>query len=311
MSLSITPRKGFLNLPRELRDKVYCYSLSSLDPIVVWSGSLGQDDDKYESSGSLTIRYWKTVEAKSANLNHLALSVLLCNRQVSREAARILYRWNTFRFTGDHNWSPLYAFLRMIGEESRDSLRSLELQMSQPQRVWQHADGTRTSLCTWPFPEVIAQSAYLQRDTPPFAEGTVDDLDPAIEACFRIIGKNGSPLSLVLLLDMHLLPGLEMLHDLHCGTEWTFSLDLPVVIERCRQEFTADSCGTSQVEVLWKGECWGDRFTSQTRFIRDNGWVILDAKRRYIDLDRHPIFTMLFTLRRKEHWAASNIRDSA
>lgn len=256
------------------------------------------------------MRSWKTVEAKSATLDYLALSLLLCNRQVSHEAAPILYRRNTFRFTGDRNWSPLYAFLQMIGEESRDSLRSLELQMPQPQRVCQYADGTRTSLTAWPFREVVAQSACLQRNSPPFAEGRVDHLDPAIEACFRILGKNRSPLSLVLVLDMHLLPGLVMFHDPHSGEDWNFSLDLPVVIEKCRQELTADSGATSKVEVIWKGECWRDQFTGQTKLIQDNGWEILEAKEVFTHHDRYPLFTMLFTLRRKEDFLASSIRDS-
>ena len=255
------------------------------------------------------MRSWKTVKAKSATFDHLTLSLLLCNRQISHEAALIFYHWNTFRFTGEQNWSPLYAFLQMIGEKSRDSLRSLELQMPQPQRVWQYADGTRTSLTSWPFREVMAQSAYLQRNSS-FAEGRVDHLDPAIEACFRILGKNRSSLSLVLVLDMHLLPGLTMLYDPHSSEDWDFSLDLPVVIEKCRQELTADSHAKSKVEVLWKGECLRNQFTSQTKLIQNKGWVILDAKDGYIHHDRYPKLTMLFTLRRKEDSVVSSIRDS-
>ena len=310
LSLSISLRKGFLDLPRELRDKVYCYSLSAPEPIIFWSKRLEWDDDRYDSSGSRTMKSWKTVEAQSAALNCLAWGLLLCNRQVSHEAASIFYRWNTFRFTGDRNWSFLYAFLQMIGEERRDSLRSLELQMPQPQQVWQFADGTRTSLTSWPFREVIAQSAYLERNSPPFAEGRVDHLDPAIEACFRILGKNRSLLSLVLVLDLYLLPGLELYHDPHSGENWDFSLDLPVVIEKCRQELTADSGAISKVEVLWKGECGRDQFASQTKLIQDKGWVIIDAKERYIHHDRYPKFNMLFTLRRKEDSVASSIRNS-
>ena len=251
-----------------------------------------------------------TVTPKSATLNRLALSLMLCNRQVSLEAAPIFYRWNTFRFTGDRIWSPFYLFLQMIGKKSRDSLRSVELQMSQPRRLWQHADGTRTSPNTFPFREVIAQSRYLQRNSPPLAEGRVDHIDPAIEACFHILGKDRFPLSLVLVLDMHLLPGLVMLHDPHSGRDWEFGLDMPVVIERCRQELTANSGATSMVEVLWKGECWRDGFTSQTKLIHDKGWVIVEAKEGYIHHDRYPQFTMLFTLRRKEDSIKPSIGDS-
>ena len=310
LALCISPRRGFFDLPRELRDKIYHYSLSAPEPIIVWSGRLGWDDEEHDSSGSLIMRSCITMAEKSATLNHLALSLILCNRQVSLEAAPIFYRWNTFHFTGERIWSPFYVFLQMIGKKSRDSLRSVELHMSQPQRVWQHADGTRTSLNTWPFREVVAQSRYLQRNSPPLAEGRVDHLDPAIEACFHILGKDRSPLSLVLVLDMHLLPGLVMFHDPHSGQDWEFGLDIPVVIERCRQELTAASGATSMVEVLWKGECWRDRFTSQTKLIHDKGWVIVEAKEGYIHHDRYPKSTMLFTLRRKEDSIKPRIGDS-
>ena len=258
---------------------------------------------RYDSTGTLRMRSRMTVTDKSATLNHLSLGLLLCNRQLSLEAAPIFYRWNTFRFMGDRTWSPFYVFLEMIGKTNRDSLRSVELQISQPQQVWQHADGTCTSLNTWPSREVIAQSPYLQRNSPPLSEGIVDYLDPAIEACFHILGKDRSPLSLVLVLDMHLLPGLVVFHDPHSGYIWLFGLDLPIVIERCRQELTANSGATSMVEVLWKGECWSDQFTSQTKLIHDKGWLIVEAKEGYMHHDRHnriPKSTMLFTLRRKE-----------
>lgn len=182
--------------------------------------------------------------------------------------------------------------------------------MPQPERVEQYADGTRTSLMSWPFAEVVAQSAYFQQDSPPFPEGRVDHLDPAIEACFRILGKDRAPLSLVLVLDMYLLPGVVVFYDPHSGRDWEFSLDVPVAIEKCRRELTGDSYGTSKVDVLWKGECLRDRFTSQTELIREKGWVIVDAEERYIHHDRYPKFMILFTLRRKEDWLESYIRNS-
>ena len=39
----------------------------------------------------------------------------------------------------------------------------------------------------------------------------MDHLDPAIEACFRILGFNRSKLTLNLVLESHLIPGVQVL----------------------------------------------------------------------------------------------------
>ena len=304
LGICVSPRVGFLDLPRELRDKIYHYSLVVSEPITVWSGTHEEDDDilRSDSPRSVTRRSRTTVDTHSPILHHLALSLLYCNRQVCYEALAILYLYNTFRFTGDSNWNPLYAFLQMIGEENRRRLRSLEMQIPQPMHVWQHADGTRTSMHGWRFSEVIAQGAFAQSSSLSIVGQIkmVDHLDPAIEACFRILGKNRPSLSFVLVLDRHYLPGVRVMYDEQHRYAYCFSLDMPVMIEKCRQHFTADHGVTSQVEVLWKGECIRDQFTKQTTLIQDKGWVIVEAKEGYIHHDRYPLDTMLFTLRRKE-----------
>ena len=302
LGISVSPRVGFLNLPRELRDNVYRYSLINSDPITVWSGTRKDEDDLIYSTGKLTQRFCTTVDTHCPILGDLALSLLLCNKQVSREALAILYLCNTFRFMGDNNWNPLYVFLRMIGDENRGNLRGLEMQIPQPRHVWQHPDGTRTSMHDWRFCEVIVQGAYAQSSSPPVVGNVkrVDHLDPAIEACFRILGESRPPISLVLVLDRHYLPGVQVMDDEQHEYAYCFSLDMPLMIEKCRQHFTADHGAISQVEVLWKGECVRDRFTKQTELIQDKGWMIVETKEGYIHHERYPLDTMLFTLRRKE-----------
>ena len=231
----------------------------------------------------------------------LALGLLLCNQKLSRDAAAMFYRWNTFRFMGGNNWSPLYAFLVMIGQENRRNLQSLEMQMPKPQQVLQHPDGTRTSLDDWPFCKVIPFNTHLRRFSTPSVEGWVDHLDPAIEACFRILGKDRAALTLMLRLDRHHLPGVHVVTDHPFPNLYKFNLDLPVMIEKFRQDFSVSSDGTSHVEVLWKGECKRDQFADRTELIQDSGWLIVERAEMYIDQDStgHYESFMGFTLRRK------------
>ena len=308
LSLSVSPRKCFLGLPQELRDKICYYSLISSEPITVWSGTYDVEEcENCPGNGNLTRTSWETMDTNVADSGDLALGLLLCNQQLSRDAAAIFYRWNTFRFMGDHNWSPLYTFLVMIGPENRRNLRSLEMQMSKPKQVLQHPDGTRTSLDYWPFCEVVPFNTQLRSYSTPSVEGLVDHLDPAIEACFRILGKNRPALTLMLRLDRHHLPGMHLLTDHHFPDLYYFNLDLPVMIEKFRQDFTANSNGTSQVEVLWKGECKRDQFADLAGPIQDRGWLIVEKEESYFNQDStddHEFF-MGFALRRKELSVAS------
>ena len=291
---------------------IYFYGLVASEPITVWSGtyrdedSLSEtyrDEESLDHLGKVTRKSWKTVDTNITASDDFALGLLLCSQQISRDAAATLYRQNTFRFMGDDNWSPLYAFLVMIGPENRRNLRNLEMQMPKPKQVLQHPDGTRTSLDDWPFSEVIPFNRRLLYHSTPNEDGCVDHLDPAIEACFRIFGKSRPALTLTLRLDRHLLPGLfDYKHprDFHY-----FSMDLPVMIEKLRQDLTTGPSGKSQVDVLWKGECLRGRFADQAdKQIRGNGWVIVEREDGYFDhdglSDNRIILTTLFTLRWKK-----------
>lgn len=305
LGLSVSPRRSFLELPRELRDKIYRYSLIESEPITVWSGTHGEDEEIPNPPGIFTLRSWKTVDTNVTTLDRSTLSLLWCNRKVACEAAATLYRWNTFHFVGGNNWNPLYAFLQMIGEENRYSLRSIKMQMCKPKQVWQHLDGTRTSLDSWLFREVIPPIEYMHRHSTPIVKGLVDNLDPAIEACFRILGKNRPALTLMLILDRHYLPGVEVLFDEQHPDRYRFSMDLPVMMETFRQDFTADSGTASRVEILWQGECLKDQFTDQTKLIQESGWEIMDVKEGHNLHDTYPVLTILFTLRIKKLPVAS------
>ena len=298
LGLSISRRTSFLDLPQDIRDNVYHHSLVVSESITVWSRTHGDDDNTLNFPGNVTLRSWKTVNTSETVIDCLTLSLLRCNRQVSCEAAAILYRRNIFRFMGANSWNSLYVFLQMIGEENKRNFRNLEMEILTPKPLWQHPDGTLTTLHSWRFREVTPFDPRFQSNSTPIVPGLVDRLDLAIEACFRIFGKDRSSLTLILILNKYYLPGVQVMFDEQY--EYCFSLDLPLMIENFRQDLIANPGATSQVEVLWKGECLRDYFANQMGLIQESGCVIIDAKERYIHYDTYPIHAMLFTLRRKE-----------
>lgn len=230
-----------------------------------------------------------------------------CNQQLSHDAVAIFHRWNTFRFMGDNNWRLLYRFLVMIGQENRRNLQSLEIQMPKPQQVLQHPDGTCTSLNDWPFCEVIPFNKQLRSYSTPSVVGLVDNLDSAIEACFRTLGKKRPTLPYMLTLDRHHLPGVLVLTDHHFPDLYNFNLNPPVMIEKFKRDITTNSDGTSQVEVLWMWKCKRHQFADQTKLIQDSRWLIVEREEIYIDQDStgHHEFFMGFTLRLIESSVAS------
>ena len=82
----------------------------------------------------------------------------------------------------------------------------------------------------------------------------MDHLGPAIEACFCILGFDRSELSLNLVLESHLLPGVQVLSDEQLEYvdeyQFNFNLELPIFIEKSRDGLTSGVDGSGQVDVL-------------------------------------------------------------
>ena len=316
LGLCISDKIGFLDLPVELRDNIYRFILIASEPITIRSYIMDERAEKKTATGH---------EA-------LTMGLLRCNRQISYNAAAIFYQFNTFHFAGydmdmlrsmdpsrtDHShWTGLYVFLQMIGPANRFHLQSLQIRFPKPQQVYQHADRTLTSMKNF---QVMPRSAYCAQlnSMEPAEEGLMDYVDPAIEACFRILGtksNRGASLTLTIMLDQYYLPGLELLEFEQLSDRYTFDLAVPIMIEKMRLDLTATpppppppdddaaaaaDCG---VKVLWKGECAKEQFVDHMERIPDCGWVILDQKEGKIhDFhdDGSPLCTTLFTLRMKE-----------
>jgi len=292
------PAPGFLDLPSELRIKIYGHLLVASEPITICSRTSEEEISDYR--GTVSLRSLSTAKIRPTVLDHLTLGLLECSRQISYEAAATFYRWNTFKFAGDRTWDPLYAFLQLIGERNRRSLGSLELDIPGPKRLWQYSDGTCTTLDRWCVRKVVAQPAYLQKSASLFQEGFVDELDPAIGPSFRVLGGHRSSLTFRLNLQRYYVPGMERPGDEYDdGFRW--GLELPIIMEKYTSELTSSGSAGSLVDVLWHGECERELFLEQQQLLLESGWIIVDVKESFYLVDRGEVtrLTMLFTLRWK------------
>ena len=303
------PEATFLDLPLEIRNEIYRYSLIASKSITVWSGNKLHDREDVQRDQffrKISLISCTAVETEVTALHNLSLGLLRCNRIVAHEAVVIFYRWNTFHFASDDNWNPLYVFLQMIGEDNSGQLRNLHIEMLQPRRIWQHIDGTCTTLGNWLFRKVLPYHQHPHKVSGKLVEGKVDDVDPAIEACFRILGKDGPALTLALILAPEYVPGVQLWTDQQDSDLGRWSMEIPDLVERFRQEYTAERGTKSRIEMLWKGNCARAQFTEKKEAIQNIGWEILDAKEAedsHYNFE-HPRLMMQFTLRRKPLTAA-------
>lgn len=291
LSLAKYPSTTFLDLPREIRDQIYYGALVSSDPITVWSGrcdwSFTTKDRKHAMVQTIT------VDPIDPILKQLALGLLSCSRRIAPEAIATFYRFNTFRFAGHDTWQPMYRFLSTMGCCNRAHLRNLMAEVGRPAQLTRDRYGIH-DLRPWHWHfDRVHLSCASEKDL----EVDVDYLSPAIEACFRILGKDGAALTLRLTLECGFLPGAKVWRDEQIDDAFRWdSLEVPDLVERSRVDFTAD-----RVAVLWEGLGLRDMFQEQQGVLESKGWEIVDAREGEIPRnyrDWSPILTMPFVLRR-------------
>ncbi|KAH6723702.1 hypothetical protein BKA61DRAFT_586950 [Leptodontidium sp. MPI-SDFR-AT-0119] len=279
----------FLDLPRELRDRIYYHALVSPDPITVCS--MEYDWMTTLKDGKISLVETVTLDTSNPTNMPPTLAMLSCNRQLATEAAVVFYGFNTFRFTGYETWQPMYEWLRMIGDKARAHLRNLMVEVQRPKGLIQDRHGSHEFHYHFQLPWQFMRVA-CSYDSGHDSRKGVDCLSPAADACFRILGKVGHDLTLRLVLPQGLLPGVE---------GWCMgwdSLALPDQIERLQREFTA-----GRVIVLWEGILGGvgirEKLLGKQAVIKAKGWEIVDIKEGLTQNNKQfqrP--TTLFTIRR-------------
>lgn len=323
LGLAVYPSTTFLDLPREIRDRIYYQALVVSEPITVSSVTVGDPSTQHdEETKQKIVSQAYTIEGRDPILDQIALGLLRCQSTVSSEAAVTFYQLNTFHFDGNEVWNPLYTFLKRIGDSNRGFLRNLSANAESLNQVYQDRYGARISThpgwlsafdivhsfahrppprikYTRPVPsrddtrpirydesvQPIPHNEYLYRP--------LQYLDPAIQACFRLLDSDGSPLTLKLILKDSGVPGVNVVLGLPIP-----SMALPNFIESLRQEFAG------RVMVLWNCVGHRDVVIQQTDSIREKGWEIVETKERQTHSNCFPTLPptpiIHLTLRRRE-----------
>ncbi|KAF2008256.1 hypothetical protein BU24DRAFT_429503 [Aaosphaeria arxii CBS 175.79] len=320
------PPTNFLSLPREIRDRIYSFALLASTCVVVWTGRWvcinKFDDQGVDVDGKTALEYRRIVDNKAtaSSIQHLALNLLCCNNTiVEREAAMTFYTNNTFSFLGDHNWDPIVSWLEAIGARNRGYITKLNVTARRPDQAWQRRDGTRVKIPNL-REELYQRNPHLYRSPQSTEEGEVENINPAIETIFAILGSRDawSTLKLQLLLDPNCLPGVELLDDDQSAYAQIFTMDLPNLIEKFRVAYTSQSENRGHVEVLWVGETLRHEFINKRSLIQKQGWEIVETRevetpRLWTPPPGHaplgPILKVRFTLKRRVQTAVLVAED--
>jgi hypothetical protein len=321
LGLAIYPSLSFLDLPREVRNQIYYEALVVSRPITV--SSVTVDDPSYvqhtPETKQKTVSQKYTIEGRDSILDEITPSLLRCQSQVSSEATTTFYQLNTFYFDGNEVWNPLYTFLKDIGDSNRDHLRNLSIAMAEPyKKIYQDRYGSRISayrsrvsllnpVHSSAYPPSPRPAALFTRPRPmppppghtqpyysafarliprdEFLSRPLQYIDPAIQACFRLLGsgRSGSPLTLVLVLRAGV-PGV----DVKLGLS-VLPMALPNFIEGVRQEFARS------VRVLWNCVGRRDAVIKQTSSIQAKGWEVVKARDGLIHVGVEPPSSILVT----------------
>jgi hypothetical protein len=158
-------------------------------------------------------------------------------------------------------------------------------------------------------------------------EGVVENINPAIETCFQLLGemRGGAELKLSLMLGWGSIPGVQLTVDSqHPYGNW-MSMDLPNVMENCRQLYTADR--RRNIEMIWNcavSGTWLGRHDDNTIYsgakeivlnsegsaldrgrtaLEDRGWEILEVHEKYFPDNNYnvsdPFSASWFSMKRK------------
>jgi hypothetical protein len=165
------------------------------------------------------------------------------------------------------------------------------VEVQRPRRLTQDRHGSHKFYNLYQLPWHFRRVAFSYNSGKD-AQEAVDYLSPAVETCFRILGKVGHALTLRLILPQKYLPGVEG----WCAF-WD-SLAVPDQVERSRRKFTAN-----RITVLWEGSREGvgirDELLGKQAIIGVKGWEIVDIRDGLTKgAGRFKRPTILFTARR-------------
>lgn len=140
----------FLNLPPEIRNKIYIAALVAPAPIDLCPADYAYTTEEFATSPVAQRRHSAFQKSDAAYVvgyrghqptalafrrqsglqyvrKHLAVHLLAVCRQIYNEATGYFWGRNVWRFSDDQDWEILLRFLLTIGENARAMIRNLEV----------------------------------------------------------------------------------------------------------------------------------------------------------------------------------------
>ncbi|KAH6674725.1 hypothetical protein B0J14DRAFT_587983 [Halenospora varia] len=280
---------NFFSLSREIRDEIYKHALVSSEPVIAWSGhydiingyGLAERKKPWSAKSSKLVTSCKLIYS---SLSHLSMGLLRCNRLIAAEAARVFYTKNTFAFRRYFAVDIIISWLVDIGLHNRGYLQSIEIEMNQPQECWQLPDGSRRGLVGRKYYErVFQRNKNLHLPSDKATEGLVENIHPAIETIFSLLGENKwSPkLNVTFLPERRYFPGIKEI-----GSP-VQRMDLPNLIEVFRAKHTSIPGLSREVDVLWKGKGCNRKETNDSKSLfKANNWEIVEWREGVINMEQ-------------------------
>ena len=271
IKLSNLSRSKFLQLPAEVRLRIYSFSLNSPSPILVWSAESHHGNYKPTHK-----RTWHREKMASSRRN-LALGLLRCSTTVAAESAQLFYSRNTFRFEGDHEYYPVITWLDTLND-NRKYLGSLEITVRRPITAWQLPDGSRHKMHYPNTRGLASHHPYFAPPSGPYEEGEVDIIDPAIETIISLLAKrevsyDQQKMTLYLDTGYYNIPGIELYDHEDMSL---FSLDLPNLVDIWRTRYFSGR-NHEALKIVWKAQVGINDFRQKRHMIEGVGWKIVDV----------------------------------
>ena len=263
-------------MSRQIRFIIYSYSLKADRPIYVYDKLARRHAAYHASQRHENYRPYRLHD-------HVASNLIRCgNRVVAFEAALALYEMNTFIFRplfNDDAWYTLFDFLFMIGKSNRLQLRNLSVAVEA--RLQTTKKGANRSVPGLVFdngkerqairiPSLIThhvvkepKRALDQRASAPTYS------TPVIEACFRLLGAAGPPLTLAIEVEEWRMPSAQT----RGRSEHVLDNVLPGALEMLRIKHTVSMGGHSRVNLIWRGRKMPGVWTELE--MEEVGWDVL------------------------------------
>ncbi|KAL8879058.1 MAG: hypothetical protein Q9198_003259 [Flavoplaca austrocitrina] len=261
-------RSKFLQLPAEIRLRIYSFSLNSPSPIIVWSAESHHGNYKPTHK-----RTWHREKMASSRRN-LALGLLRCSTIVAAESAQFFYSRNTFRFQGDHEYYPVITWLDKLND-NREYLGSLEITVRRPSKAPKFYAPPRKAYSTYSgFTPVSPHIVPFM-----LPDGDIDIIDPVIETIISRLVKPRRNQTMTLCFDAgsFYLPGVDLWMSENVVL---LNMDFPNSVEMWRTKHCLDD-NQASLDVVWRVAVNKEDFHTpgcSREMIEGIGWKILDEQ---------------------------------